>query len=285
MTYQIALLQSIKVEEITLDTFSQLVSHVEKEHYHHMRTGRTGQMLEIKQYNDGQLIYEKIISVGYTDYTETILAEFEVKSQTVVNRFKKRLRQLFNRLKQKGRKHKMTDGNKVWEEKKSTELPLTPDQERARIAATVAATPTEKSDINYGQAYQEAQQPQSSSVVSHTPTDEEVEAEAEAVFGIPATQQKSVQSTPVETTPAVPQAPNLLDLVNQEKLLKHLAVIADEQAQIRQKILDNQAIIDQAKRLEIENENLELEYQAQENTFKKLQQFNALFEELREYLQ
>lgn len=298
MTYQIALLQLAKTDEVTLETFPEMVSYVEKMNYQHLKAGKTGQLLVVKQYSDGQLIRKQFVPIGYGGYTEELLAEFEVEVHSRLYRFKKRMQALFNRLRRKGRKKKMTteSKNEIWKTNTApSERQLTPDEERARIAAKVSTDSAESAEIDYGQAYQEEVVEQQSPTISNDPSEsiedeiDEVEAEAEAVFGRSDQQQPAASPAPVEPEANLVTSPtnNLLDpaSLSQEKLLNHLAVVAQERSQIRQKILDNQVLIDQAKRLEIENENLELEYRAQEIKFQKLQQFNALFEELREYLQ
>lgn len=63
-----------------------------------------------------------------------------------------------------------------------------------------------------------------------------------------------------------------------------MAKISEERSLIRQKILENQAIIEQARRAEIENQTLEIEYQTQDQLLHKLQQFHSYFDEFREYL-
>lgn len=295
MTYQISLLQFAKADEVTLETFFQLVSYVEKMNYQHLKAGKTGQLLVVKQYSGGQLIRKQFVPIGYSGYTEELLAEFEVKKQSKLYRVRKGIQGFFNRLLQKGKKNNMATENKAWETSNPVKKQPTPDEERARIAATVAIKTDEKEveAIDYAQAYQEEvvehQQPTLAAEEPHIATENDVEAEAEAIFGKPDYRQTTASPAPVEKeiSSASNQASKLLDTasLSQEKLLNHLAVAAQERSQIRQKILDNQVIIEQAERLKVENENLELEYQAQEIKFQKLQQFNALFEELREYLQ
>lgn len=295
MTYQISLLQFAKADEVTLETFFQLVSYVEKMNYQHLKAGKTGQLLVVKQYSGGQLIRKQFVPIGYSGYTEELLAEFEVKKQSKLYRVRKGIQGFFNRLRQKGKKNNMATENKAWETSNPVKKQLTPDEERARIAVKVATDSTESAEIDYGQAYQEEVVEQQSPTIPNESSEsiedeiDEVEAEAEAVFGRPDQKQPAASPAPVEPEANLVTSPtnNLLDpaSLSQEKLLNHLAVVAQERSQIRQKILDNQVLIDQAKRLEIENENLELEYRAQEIKFQKLQQFNALFEELREYLQ
>lgn len=293
MSYQVINLTYASAEEIIIDDYNELIAFVEKENYKSQRDGIAGAMLTVRQLSNGNIVAEKTIQLGYTEYTEDMLLEFD--SATKQNRFPlfRYIRSLFKKLfsmralfrKKRGQDTMPPKGNWTYDGEPLEEpiqQDISPDEARAKIAAAITKQnetipSTESVEIDYRKQYQEEQ---------------------EAVLRETVDSQKKIEETPQPATPVLdtstsdshlPEMKPRTDLYDsatfsQEKLIKNMAKISDERSKIRQKILENQEIIERARRAEIENQSLEIEYQNQEQLLHKLQQFNNLFDEYREYL-
>lgn len=293
MSYQIVNLTYANAEEIIIDDYNELITFVEKENYKSQRDGIVGAMLTIRRLSNGNIVDEKTIQLGYTEYTEDMLLEFD--SATKQNRFPlfRYIKSLFKKIfsmrtlfrKKRGQDTMPPKGNWTYDGEpleEPTQQDASPDEARAKIAAAITKQnetiqSTESIEIDYGKQYQEEQ--------------ESVEKETVA-------SQKKIEETPQPATPVLdtstsdshlPDTKPRTDLYDsatfsQEKLIQNMAKISDERSKIRQKILENQEIIERARRAEIENQSLEIEYQNQEQLLHKLQHFNNLFDEYREYL-
>lgn len=293
MSYQVINLAYASAEEIVIDDYNELIAFVEKENYKSQRDGIAGAMLTVRQLSNGNIVAEKTIQLGYTEYTEDMLLEFD--SATKQNRFPlfRYIRSLFKKLfsmstlfrKKRGQDTMPPKGNWTYDGEPLEEpiqQDISPDEARAKIAAAITKQnetipSTESVEIDYRKQYQEEQEAVPRETVDSQKKIEETQQPATPVLDT---------STSDSHLPEMKPRTDLYDSAtfSQEKLIKNMAKISDERSKIRQKILENQEIIERARRAEIENQSLEIEYQNQEQLLHKLQQFNNLFDEYREYL-
>lgn len=293
MSYQIVNLTYANAEEIVIDDYNELIAFVEKENYKSQRDGIVGAMLTVRQLSNGTIVSEKIIQLGYTEYTEDVLLEFEPTTKRNIFPLFRRIRGLFKRdfgakklLKKKKGQDAMSLKENWTYDGEPLEEPISkedsPDEARSKIAAAITKQnettgSTKKVEIDYEKQYQKEQQSLSSEEENLQENLEEKTTPAISV---------SDTFTSNSHLPETKPRTDLYDSAtfSQEKLIKNMAKISDERSKIRQKILENQEIIERARRAEIENQSLEIEYQNQDQLLHKLQQFNNLFDEYREYL-
>lgn len=174
----------------------------------------------------------------------------------------------------------------------SEEHVSSPDEARARIAAGLKEQQpvVDVDTIDYSKAYQ--MEVENAATKENRASEFENRSQVTDSYEEMGEVKTAVSTSPTYQPMTTPQSPSTTfsgDLLtaahlNQEKLLKSMARISEERSHIRQKILDNNIIIEQARRAEIENQALESEYLNQETILQKLQQFNTLFEECRDYL-
>lgn len=297
---------------LVIEDYNQLLHYVEGENYRSKRNGDLGALLTIRQFDDkGQLVQEKIVTLGYTDYTEAILENFEPRSRTKTSVLFKFIKRLFNvsRKKKKG-DNQMTahkpkqgwvyDGEPLEPTEKTSMVEQTentpssepnPDESRAEIAASLKYQEQEKSSdiakfdkVDYAKQYQEQGTQSSSNKVRDQLKQVDEMTENQSSSPVSTESQAITEQSQHLTT--VQKSNDLFDaaILTQENLVRNIAKITDDRSLIRQKILENRAIIAQARQAEAENEVLEMEYKKQDKLIQKLQEFHHLFDECREYL-
>lgn len=304
MTYQVVNLTYANVPEMIIDDYDELIEYIENENYKAKRDGLLGALLAVRLLShEEDVIAEKIVQLGYTEYTEALLFDLEPRPLSFFERLKNLFKKPFN----KRKSQKTKEGNPPmplrdpWEyddealEDSTPKEPmkeLTPSEERARIAATLTKQGTESStssevetvEVDYKKQYQEEQKRQAQEVKSATVS---VEKESKKItteeVPVASTSQKQISADYLPAQKASADVYNVSEL-SQDNLIKNMAKISEERSLIRQKILENQDIIEQARRAEIENQTLEIEYQTQDQLLHKLQQFHSYFDEFREYL-
>ncbi|MFM0787646.1 hypothetical protein ACTGU9_00255 [Streptococcus suis] len=322
MTYQIIDQTVANAEAVEFDSYIELVSYLDIQNYRARNDGAVGTMLSVRRLSDGQVVMEKIVQLGYTEYTEDLLSEFDGKQQVKrASIFKRVFQKLLPPKKKKEEKgnEAMTTTKKPWvydgepleeptapsqrqEETETVDVKLngmSPDEARAAIARQLQGqSPAGKSEttttettteVNYAEKFQEQQARNevgtsiigseiSSSEVQEVPSPGSTELEKTTVVTASTASEASL--------PAKREHGEILDpvVLNKESLIKNIARITQERSQIREKILANNAIIEQARQAALENEALEAEYQHQEEVVQKLQRFHNLFDECREYL-
>ncbi|HEM3179834.1 hypothetical protein [Streptococcus suis] len=317
MTYQIINQTVANAEAVEFDSYIELVSYLDIQNYRARNDGAVGTMLSVRRLSDGQVVMEKIVQLGYTEYTEDLLSEFNGKQQVKrASIFKRVFQKLLPPKKKKEEKgnEAMTTTKKPWvydgepleeptQRQEKTETVdvnlngMSPDEARATIARQLQGqSPAGKSEtittkatteVNYAEMFQEqqARNEVGTSIIGSEISSSEV---------VPSPGSTELEKTTVVTVstaseaslPAKREHGEILDpvVLNKESLIKNIARITQERSQIREKILANNAIIEQARQAELENEALEAEYQHQEEVVQKLQHFHNLFDTLREYL-
>ncbi|HEM3469308.1 hypothetical protein NKE67_08420 [Streptococcus suis] len=320
MTYQIIDQTVANAEAVEFDSYIELVSYLDIQNYRARNDGAVGTMLSVRRLSDGQVVMEKIVQLGYTEYTEDLLSEFDGKQQVKrTSIFKRVFQKLLPPKKKKEEKgnEAMTTMKKPWvydgdpleeptapsQRQEKTETVdvnlngMSPDEARAAIARQLQGqSPAGKSEtttteatteVNYAEKFQEqqARNEVGTSIIGSESSSSEV---------VPSPGSTELEKTTVVTVstaseaslPAKREHGEILDpvVLNKESLIKNIARITQERSQIREKILANNAIIEQARQAELENEALEAEYQHQEEVVQKLQHFHNLFDTLREYL-
>lgn len=320
MTYQIIDQTVANAEAVEFDSYIELVSYLDIQNYRARNDGAVGTMLSVRRLSDGQVVMEKIVQLGYTEYTEDLLSEFDGKQQVKrTSIFKRVFQKLLPPKKKKEEKgnEAMTTTKKPWvydgdpleeptapsQRQEKTETVdvnlngMSPDEARAAIARQLQGqSPAGKSEtttteatteVNYAEKFQEqqARNEVGTSIIGSESSSSEV---------VPSPGSTELEKTTVVTVstaseaslPAKREHGEILDpvVLNKESLIKNIARITQERSQIREKILANNAIIEQARQAELENEALEAEYQHQEEVVQKLQHFHNLFDTLREYL-
>ncbi|MDQ8759334.1 hypothetical protein [Streptococcus ruminantium] len=320
MTYQIIDQTVANAEAVEFDSYIELVSYLDIQNYRARNDGAVGTMLSVRRLSDGQVVMEKIVQLGYTEYTEDLLSEFDGKQQVKrASIFKRVFQKLLPPKKKKEEKgnEAMTTTKKPWvydgepleeptapsQRQEKTETVdvnlngMSPDEARAAIARQLQGqSPAGKSEtttteatteVNYAEKFQEqqARNEVGTSIIGSEISSSEV---------VPSPGSTELEKTTVVTVstaseaslPAKREHGEILDpvVLNKESLIKNIARITQERSQIREKILANNAIIEQARQAELENEALEAEYQHQEEVVQKLQHFHNLFDTLREYL-
>lgn len=301
MTYQVVNLTYANVPDIIIDDYYELIEYVENENYKAKRDGFLGTMLAVRLLSSqSDIVIEKIIPLGYTEYTESILFDFEQQEQSLLGRLKNAFIKIFN----KRKRNKNKKGNEPMPPKEDwvydgepldtpEQNDLSPEEERAKIASAIAKqsednntdSEIEPIEIDYKKQYQEEQNHQTrdekqNSAVEAMPDFKEVITENEP--STPSSQIQISNSNVNEEKSGI----DVYDVAerSQDNLIQNMARISEERDLIRQKILENQAIIEKARRAEIENETLEIEYNTQKELLNKLQQFHSLFDEYSEYL-
>ncbi|HEL2002020.1 TPA: hypothetical protein TY286_000502 [Streptococcus suis] len=320
MTYQIIDQTVANAEAVEFDSYIELVSYLDIQNYRARNDGAVGTMLSVRRLSDEQVVMEKIVQLGYTEYTEDLLSEFDGKQQVKrASIFKRVFQKLLPPKKKKEEKgnEAMTTTKKPWvydgepleeptapsQRQEKTETVdvnfhgMSPDEARAAIARQLqgqspagkseTATTETTTEVNYAEKFQEqqARNEVGTSIIGSEISSSEV---------VPSPGSTELEKTTVVTVstaseaslPAKREHGEILDpvVLNKESLIKNIARITQERSQIREKILANNAIIEQARQAELENEALEAEYQHQEEVVQKLQHFHNLFDTLREYL-
>ncbi|HEM6180807.1 TPA: hypothetical protein U2C07_000122 [Streptococcus suis] len=320
MTYQIIDQTVANAEAVEFDSYIELVSYLDIQNYRARNDGAVGTMLSVRRLSDGQVVMEKIVQLGYTEYTEDLLSEFDGKQQVKrASIFKRVFQKLLPPKKKKEEKgnEAMTTTKKPWvydgepleeptapsQRQEKTETVdvnlngMSPDEARATIARQLQGqslagksetTTTEATtEVNYAEKFQEqqARNEVGTSIIGSEISSSEV---------VPNPGSTELEKTTVVTASAASEASllakrehgEILDpvVLNKESIIKNIARITQERSQIREKILANNVIIEQARQAALENEALEAEYQHQEEVVQKLQHFHNLFDTLREYL-
>lgn len=320
MTYQIIDQTVANAEAVEFDSYIELVSYLDIQNYRARNDGAVGTMLSVRRLSNEQVVMEKIVQLGYTEYTEDLLSEFDGKQQVKrASIFKRVFQKLLPPKKKKEEKgnEAMTTTKKPWvydgepleeptapsQRQEKTETVdvnfhgMSPDEARAAIARQLqgqspagkseTATTEATTEVNYAEKFQEqqARNEVGTSIIGSESSSSEV---------VPSPGSTELEKTTVVTVstaseaslPAKREHGEILDpvVLNKESLIKNIARITQERSQIREKILANNAIIEQARQAELENEALEAEYQHQEEVVQKLQHFHNLFDTLREYL-
>ncbi|HEL1756996.1 TPA: hypothetical protein U2B60_000013 [Streptococcus suis] len=320
MTYQIIDQTVANAEAVEFDSYIELVSYLDIQNYRARNDGAVGTMLSVRRLSDGQVVMEKIVQLGYTEYTEDLLSEFDGKQQVKrASIFKRVFQKLLPPKKKKEEKgnEAMTTTKKPWvydgepleeptapsQRQEKTETVdvnlngMSPDEARATIARQLQGqslagksetTTTEATtEVNYAEKFQEqqARNEVGTSIIGSEISSSEV---------VPSPGSTELEKTTVVTASAASEASllakrehgEILDpvVLNKESIIKNIARITQERSQIREKILANNVIIEQARQAALENEALEAEYQHQEEVVQKLQHFHNLFDTLREYL-
>ena len=316
MTYQIIDQTVANAEAVEFDSYIELVSYLDIQNYRARNDGAVGTMLSVRRLSNEQVVMEKIVQLGYTEYTEDLLSEFDGKQQVKrASIFKRVFQKLLPQKKKKEEKgnEAMTTTKKPWvydgepleeptapsQRQEKTETVdvnlngMSPDEARAAIARQLQGQPpagkSETTEVNYAEKFQEqqARKEVGTSIIGSEISSSEVQE-------VPSPGSTELEKTTVVTASAASEASllakrehgEILDpvVLNKESLIKNIARITQERSQIREKILANNAIIEQARQAALENEALEAEYQHQEEVVQKLQHFHNLFDECREYL-